>query len=204
MDKSKFSNRELIALDQELIASVRNGSEKDRYNALGIIYTKHKAKCIGFVLSKFGERSGFEDIYHNAFIVFCEKLNNPRFELICQIQTFLNRVCYNQCLTAYGKPKTALVPEDDIGDITEEYFYPMEEPLNSERISIMVSILNDSPKTTDICREIIRRFWLQEQSLEQIAKAMEYKNTDVVKNRKSYCLATLKKEVFEKLKQKDA
>lgn len=188
--------------EKQLVLMARNGNEKERKNAFGEIYRKCYLKCAGFLVSKFGQRTAIEDVVQNAVIVLKEKLDNQSFVLTCRIQTFLNTVAYNKGLTEFGKPKEQILAEDDIEDITDEYFAPMEEPLNNERIKVVLSVLEDPDKTSDICREIISGFWLRQQLLEQIAAAMGYKNTDVAKTRKSYCLAKLKEEVVKLLKGK--
>ena len=199
---SKHSNTEAIKKDQELIELVRNSNDQEREMLFKDIYERHKEKCMGFMRLKFGDRSGIEDIYNIAFNVLCDKINDPRFQLICQIQTYLNRVSLNQGLTAFGKHKIDLPPEDDIRDIKDEYFFPMEELVINERIKAILTVLDDETKISPKCREIIRRSFLQEQSPEQIMKAMNYDNTDVVKTTKFRCLTQLKEKVFKMLKGK--
>ena len=92
--------------------------------------------------SKFGDREEIKDIYQDAVIVLRENVNKPGWELTCTIQTYLNSICYYQGLTVFGKPKISPGSEDDIEEITD-WFLPMEESLNAERVRIILSILND-------------------------------------------------------------
>lgn len=184
--------------DQELINMLRNGSNEKQAQAFEIIYLNHKKYCIGFMKSKFGEREELMDIYHNAVIVFRENVNKPEWQLTCRIQTFLNSICFHQGLTAFGKPKISLGPDDDIEKITD-WFPPMEESLNAERVRIIVSILNDKTKTTEICYNILtRRFYLN-QLYEIISHAMGYKNARTAITRGYTCMEILRKEVNKRL-----
>lgn len=173
---------------------LRNGSNEDQAQAFEIIYLNHKKYSIAFMKSKFGEREELMDIYHNAVIVFRENVNKPEWQLRCRIQTFLNSVCFHQGLTAFGKHEKKLVPEDDAEEITD-WLLPMEESLNTERVRIIVSILNNKTKTTEICYNILtRRFYLN-QSYEIISRAMGYKNARTAINRGYICMENLRKEI---------
>lgn len=186
--------------DQVLIDMLRNGSMEVHDEAFTIIYEEHKDYCTRFMIKKFGAREDIKDIYHDAVLVICECVNKPGWQLTCKIQTFMNSVCFHKCLTKFGNPKVALVPEDDIidiiADIAETYF-PMEASLNTERVGIIITVLEDEKNTSAICREIIIRSWFKRQSPEVITRIMSYKNTDALKNQKSRCLTALKKGVFK-------
>jgi hypothetical protein len=190
-----------IFSDPVLVDMLRNGSTAEQTKAFEIIYVSHKKYCIGFMKSKFGDREEIRDVYQNAVIVLREKANNPEWELTCRIQTYLNSICFHQGLTAFGKPRVTLVPEDDIKEIPEWYL-PMEETLNADRVKVIVGVLNDKNKTTRICYEILTRRLYQNQSYEIISREMEYNNARTAITRSHKCLENLRKEVLKIMKGK--
>lgn len=190
-----------IFSDQELVQMLRNGSHTVQSEAFEIIYLNHKNYCIGFMRSKFGEREEIRDIYQNAMIVFREKVNNPVWELTCSIQTYLNSVCFHQGLTAFGRSRVSLEPGDDAEEITD-WLLPMEETLNTERIKVIISILNDKKKTSEICYEILSRRLYRNQSYEIISQEMNYNNARTAITRNYRCLQSLKREVYNMLSGK--
>lgn len=194
-------NSNNIFSDQELVQMLINGSHTDQSEAFEIIYLNHKKYCTAFMRSKFGEREEIKDIYQNAMIVFREKVNDPAWELKCSIQTYLNSICFHQGLTAFGKPRIPLEPGDDAEEITD-WLLPLEETLNTERVKVIVSILNDKNKTTEICYEILTRRLYRNQSYEIISREMDYHNARTVITRNYKCLQSLKKEVFNMLSGK--
>ncbi len=190
-----------IFSDPELIQMLRNGSDTEQTEAFEIIYLNHKKYCTSFMRSKFGEREEIKDIYQNAMIVFRENINKPGWGLKCSIQTYLNSICFHQGLTAFGKSRITLEPGDDVEEISD-WCIPMEETLNTERVKVIVNILNDKKKTTEICYEILTRRLYRNQSYEIISQEMDYNNARTVITRNYKCLQSLKKEVFNVLSGK--
>jgi RNA polymerase sigma factor (sigma-70 family) len=184
--------------DQELIEMLRNGSTDEQAKAFEIVYLKHKKYAIGFMRSKFGDREEIQDIYQDAVIVLRENVNKPDWELTCSIQTYLNSVCYYQGLTAFKNARKKVEPEDEIIEILD-WLQPMEESLNDERKKLIVSILEDKAKTSEICYDILTRRFYQNQSYKIIALAMEYKNERTAINRGHVCMEKLREEIKEPL-----
>ena len=191
------SNSESSFTDIELINILKanNGS-------LSILYKRHKAYCINFMKSMYRDHEELKDIYHDAVMVFYEKIHTPGFELTCSIQTYLNTVCRNQILKRLNQSKRYKINgSDNNNDILDSITDTLEEldDLNNERVRVMKKVFGIMKDTSEKCYEILMRFWYKNQTMDQIANAMHFANADSAKNQKARCQKEFKIEVYKRL-----
>jgi len=181
-------------------------SDLDLINALKIsaepldnIYIKHKSYCINFMRKMNAvDEDTLLDIYQDAIIVLYEKAQNTEFTLTCSIQTYLNSICRNQVLVRIGSKNKAI--NVDISD--SEYDEDINDWFNDDEViedNKFKSVTNAMIKLKELggrCHEILKRFWYQNQTMEQIAYEMDYSNADNVKNQKARCQKKLKELAF--------
>jgi DNA-directed RNA polymerase specialized sigma24 family protein len=86
--------------DADVIKALRESAD-----GLGQLYERHKSYCINFMKSMYRDHEELKDIYHDAVMVFYEKIHTPGFALTCSIQTYLNTVCRNQILKKLNHTK---------------------------------------------------------------------------------------------------
>lgn len=192
------SDNEPIYTDADLIRVL-----KETNDSIGILYKRHKNYCINFMKSMYMDHEEVKDIYHDAVIVFYEKINTPNFELTCSIQTYLNTVCRNQILKRINHSNRYKVtgPEDN-NEILDKITDTLEEleGVNDERISVMKRVLLDMKVNSLKCYELLMRFWYKNHTMDEIARAMMFANADSAKNQKARCQKEFKIEVFKRLK----
>ena len=69
--------------------------------------------------------------------------------------------------------------------------------MKEERISVLEKALDRLKENGEKCFEILKRFFYQKESMEDIAGAMGYTNGDNVKNQKARCQKKLKELVLD-------
>jgi len=191
------SYAESIYTDSELINNLKEGND-----SINILYKRHKNYCINFMKSMYKDHDEINDIYHDAVIVFYEKINTPGFELTCSIQTYLNTVCRNQILKRLNHTKRYKIDNSDENkDILDSITDTLEEfdDVNNERIGVMKKVFELMKEKSAKCHEMLIRFWYKNQTMDQIARAMHFANADSAKNQKARCQKEFKNEVFKKL-----
>jgi len=164
------------------------------------VYQTCKPKCFGFMAKCFGSQSMDDTkmftIYNDAFIVLYEKVGEPKFELKCSIQTYLNSVCRNMALEKFRKDKKLykttdrdienLDYSDEITDVLEEF--KSENPYERAIKKAFDVIRNKGGN----CAEILAMFWYQKASMKDIAKKFSYTNSANAKVQKAKCQKRLK------------
>lgn len=183
--------------DKDVINALR---ESD--NGLDLLYKRHKSYCINFMKSMYKDHEELKDIYHDAIMVFYEKINTLGFELTCSIQTYLNTVCRNQILKRVNHTKRYEINgSDDNDDIIESITDTLEEfdDVNNERIKVMRKVFEQMRESSSKCYEIMVRFWYKQHSMEKIAIDLGYANARTVINLNGRCRKDFKTEVYKRL-----
>ena len=175
---------------------------KENNDSLSLLYKRHKAYCINFMKSMYYDHEELRDIYHDAVMVFYEKINTPGFELTCSIQTYLNTVCRNQILKRLNYSKRYKTDSSDSNsDILDSITDTLVEldDLNNERVKVMKKVFGIMKDTSKKCYEMLMRFWYKNQTMAQIENAMHFANADSAKNQKARCQKEFKIEVYKRL-----
>ena len=191
------NNDESNYTDADLISSLKEGAD-----GLDLLYKRHKSYCINFMKSMYKDHEELKDIYHDAVMLFYEKINTPGFELTCSIQTYLNTVCRNQILKRVNHSnRFEFNGSDENVDILESITDTLEEldDVNNERIKVMKKVFEQMKETSSKCYEIMVRFWYKQHTMEKIATDMGYANARTVINLNGRCRKDFKTEVYKRL-----
>ena len=177
-----------------LILRVRDGDTE----ALSKVYKANFPSIMHFVLSNNGSEQEAKDIYQDAMIVFYEKLQDRNFQLNCQIKTFLYSICRRLWLKRLAEKNKYVSQLDDFEPFLkiDELDIDLEE--HETQFDILTQALN---QLGDPCRAVLKGFYIEKKSMQQIADEMGYTNPDNAKNQKYKCLQRLKKLFFKSFKE---
>lgn len=174
-----------------LISALR----KQDSNAIRSLYKSHFPMVQNFIRTNGGSEQEAKDIFQEGILVFFNKINDESFVLECKIKTFLYSVCRRLWLTELKKKKNRtagdiedmegflIFEENDLSEITEK----------EQQLKKLVLCLD---KIGDPCSSLLRGFYLQDLSMQEITEMMGYNNADTTKNLKYKCLMRLKKIFF--------
>jgi RNA polymerase sigma factor (sigma-70 family) len=210
-DESSFTDADLI----DLLRKSHNG-------IMDIIYYKHKDSAIRFMKKRYDDEDIIMDVYLESMTAIYKNILNPDFKLTTDFQGYINTVCEYQLLNAIKKEqKQDLIKRGEFiikkqKKISEEHqefndvFRSLrpnihkgqteeadEGNLNIENIDLFNRVLNKMKVLSTKCQEIISRTFLQEESNEQVAEDMGYKDKIGFKNYKSRCLKELRLEALK-------
>ena len=185
--------------DQELIEKI-----KDDQIYLGHVYKSCKDYCIRFMSynSKGSNirKEELNDIFHDAILIFYEKITNGKFVLTSSIQIYLNSVCRFQLLNLLKSNNITIKKSDIIFDISPNMTFDDSindtlEPIEDEKerkFKAMEKALSAIKEGGGLCYEILTLFWYQKKSNKEIAETFGYKNANTAKQQKSKCQKRLR------------
>lgn len=166
--------------DIEIISSIREGNRNKPIKQLYKEFPKIKAN----IMSSGGNLEAAEEIFHDTLILLIEKVNEPSFELTSKLSTYLYgiaRFLWKNELRRLQKnhelewSDTLIISEKDLG-----YDYEREEKLQAmEKIIASLSAK---------CQSIFERFYFKNESMEIIAKALEFSSVNSAKTQKYKCM----------------
>lgn len=177
--------------DNEIISLLKESSDN-----LDILYKRHRDYCMNFMKGINNNEELNQDIFHDALIVFYEKINKNDFTLNCSIQTYLNSICRNQILVRFKKSSKHSEYSEEYDNRIDDWF-EVDESENSEKVQATVNALDKLKELGGKCYEIMRRFFYENHTMEKIAYELGYTNADNAKNQKARCQKKLKEMVFE-------
>jgi len=166
--------------DSEIIACIKRG---ERERAIKVLY-KEFPKIKHNITSSGGDKEAAEEIFHDSLLLLIEKVKEPSFELSSKLSTFLYgiaRFLWKNELRKRNKnyelewSDTLILNEEDLSydQEKEEQFKTLEKVLNS---------------ISNKCREIFERFYFKKESMEMIAKALEFSSVNSAKTQKYKCM----------------
>lgn len=165
--------------------------------AVETIYRENFNMVQSLVINNNGSADDAKDIFQEAMIVLYEKARSGTFELNCQIKTFvysvsrrlwLKRLQQQNRFSSAGDSMEPVVPVDE--DIDEHDRRNAEFDMMENAISHL----------GEPCKSLIEAYYLQKQTMQEIAARFGYTNADNAKNQKYKCLMRLKKIFFTNYK----
>jgi len=175
--------------DELIIAEIRKKNEV----ALKELYKTHYPMVVHLICSNNGTEQEAKDVYQDAMIAFYERVQQPDFVLTCKIKTYVYAVCRRLWLKRLTQKKRYH------GNIDEaESFLQIEEEIKSidELESDYLKMNTAMAGLGEPCVSIIRDFYVNGRSMEDISAKYGYTNADNAKNQKYKCLQRLKKLFF--------
>lgn len=161
------------------------------------VYRDNYPMIQAFILNNNGDIDEARDIFQEAMIVLFEKAKSEKFELHCQLKTYIYSICRRlwlkrlQQLQRYGKPTEFF--EDTVP--VEEDFELHEK--NNADFALMENALS---KVGEPCKSLLEAYYIQNKNMQEISTDFGYTNADNAKTQKYKCLVRLKKLFFAQYK----
>ena len=178
--------------DNDFMVGLLNGNN----DVLSALYKKYYNIVLKFILYNSGTSAAAQDIYQETIIVLFESVKKPGFELKCQLQTYIFSIAKRLWLKQLKKNgKTFLFKESEennLVDVSEDLKEFDEKEAEIEKMNNSLIDLGEP------CSELIKDFYINKLSMEEIAEKFGYTNADNAKTQKYKCLQRLKKIFFEK------
>ncbi len=176
--------------DEEFIEGLRSGNNA----ILKALYKKYFQLVLKYIVNNNGTQEAAQDIYQECIIVLYENTQNPEFQLHCQLQTYIYSIARRLWLKQLKKAgKTYLMKEEDevdLADVAEDLNKHLQKESHFEKLQMSMNQLGEP------CVSLIRDFYLNHLSMDEISEKFGYTNADNAKNQKYKCLQRLKRYFF--------
>lgn len=162
------------------------GDEQEQFR----FYDEHKTAFL-FFCNRFNLRKEEAlDIYQDACLVIFENARNGKLEQVkCNLKTYLFGIGKNLIYKRFEKKVKDEEAELRAFELATVFDPFEDENQQDQKIEQIRNALQGLGKK---CREILKRFYFEEKSLEEIMLEMNYESKNVLKSQKSRCLKQLK------------
>ncbi|WP_020533628.1 RNA polymerase sigma factor [Flexithrix dorotheae] len=176
--------------DQEIIEKIREGDRSQ----LDQVYKTYRSEFIYWVIKE--QKCPMEeakDIYQVAIAKLFENIvSNKLTNLTSTLKTYIFSIGKNK-VHEYRRRENIKI--HDLRPLNTLISSDMEEVLEYEQ---KITIIGDFVgKMKYPCAEILKLFYFNKNSMEQICGTMGYKNVNVAKNQKYKCMEKLRNQISE-------
>lgn len=184
--------------DNEVIQRIKDDNPK----VISQVYKKYHDEFLRFVQKGYPGlgTDGAEDAYSECFHALYQNVKNGKLvSLSCDLKTYLFQIGKYKVIDELNRKKRArgeeifvYIPPDEMLEL--DYYEGADMQIKKIRLlDEIVSLL------TDPCKTLLTLFWYDQKRDSEVVALMKYTSTDTVKNQRSRCMRTLKKEYLTKL-----
>ncbi len=177
--------------DEELLVGISQSKE----TAIAAIYSKFHLHVKKWILSRGGMEEDADDSFQEAVIVLYHKAKQEDFVLTCKLETYIFGVAKRIWLKKIAKQANAKIVdiEDTLGleaEINTDISFFEEKEIAFEKLNEALT------KVGSPCNELLKAFYIEKKSMQEIADILNYSNTETAKVQKYKCLNRLRKIFF--------
>lgn len=179
-----------INIEQQLLADLARGDRK----ATEQVYKQYYKMVTAWIQQNGGSEADAADVYQEAVTILFEKAQSEDFRLTCKLSTYLfavgKHLWYKKVQQLQKRP--GALPEnfeDEGGDVA------YEDDINShhERELHYANLDSALGQLGEPCRSLLKAFYQQDKSMQEIAAEFGYTNPENAKTQKYKCLTRLRK-----------
>lgn len=176
--------------EEDVITGIKN----DDQSTLSELYRAHYPLILNFIVNNKGDEQDAKDIYQEAFMVLIHNIKNEVFKAESKVRTYLYSICRRQWLKELHNRNRYMIGYQDHEDYVEIDIQEGDEI--DEFRERYVRMENCLREIGEPCRSVIKMFYIQKRSMQDIAEEMGYTNASNAKTQKYKCLKRLKKVFF--------
>lgn len=176
--------------------SVINNIKEKGNEALGEIYIEYREEFISWLIKQYRcDYDTAKDIYQLVIIIFYDNVRQGKLtELRSNLKTYLFAIGKNKYFE-HLKKNSRFIPKDNFltesGSNGEEIQEKQEKEVQLDQLEESLLALGDP------CQCLLKLFYYEKKSMEEITKILNYKNRETTKNQKYKCLNRLRKIHFK-------
>lgn len=150
------------------------------------LYDMFYREIIDFIQIKGGSEEDGADIFQEAIVILIDEIREGKFRGESKIKTFLYGIARNLWLMELRTRERRKKRE-------ENYMYAeplIEEAKIPEKEIGTLDLLFS--QVGDVCKKILLGFYYENKSMKMLLKEFDFKNEQVLRNRKNLCMKKLK------------
>jgi RNA polymerase sigma factor (sigma-70 family) len=180
--------------DQPLLQSLAAGQR----TATEEVYRRHYPTVLHWLLKAGGSDNDAADIFQEAMVVLYQKAQSAEFRLSCRIGTYLFAIAKHLWYKRLDQKSRGplRLPETAGGDDAPDWHYEDDVKAHEERELHYEQLAAALDTIGEPCRALLKAFYNEGQSMQEIAAGFGYTNPDNAKTQKYKCLSRLRKIFF--------
>lgn len=177
--------------EQELLAAIARGER----TATEQVYRQQYRVIGSWIQQNGGTESDAGDTFQEAMVILYEKAQSEDFRLTCKIGTYLFAISKHLWFKKLKKAQRQPERMDNAAGTEEgrDWAYEDDIKVQKEREAHYEQLNSALDQLGEPCRSLIKAFYHQDKSMQEIAAEFGYTNPDNAKTQKYKCLNRLRK-----------
>lgn len=172
------------------------GEQSERDKEIDCLYNLYREPFVQFALKYYPvNETTAQDVYQESFMALYQNVRDGKYkETQVSLKTYLFEIGKRQICKSLSKNRIEI---SDNQVLSSEW---IEQHTDSEEWAEAQEIVGHLIREADeACNKVLTLFYWEKQSMENIARCMNYKTEQVAKNKKSSCLRRLEFELKKRL-----
>lgn len=188
----KLKHNQMKPLTPDWVHLIKNQPNK----GLNLVYNQFKNPFCNWVKTK-GDFSSYDaaDIFQSSVTILHQNITLGKVDSLECIKSYLFAIGKNKISEKLRANKKRIKLSNSLKN--KPPYILNEDNVQHSDEEKMNSANNALEKLGDPCKTVIRLYYIEEYSLEEIAKIMGYKNKETVKTKKYKCINRLRKLIKE-------
>jgi len=160
------------------------------------VYRDNYKPVQAWIQARGGTADDGEDVFHEAMVILFQKAQQEEFRLTCKIGTYLVAVAkfiWYKKLQQQQRQPDFLLSEEAWEAAGPQHAYEDDLKVQEERETHFDQLSIAMEELGEPCRSLLKAFYHEDRSMQEIAALFGYTNPDNAKTQKYKCLTRLKK-----------
>ena len=176
--------------DAKILDLMRRGNEE----ALVMLYESNRRSVFAYVTRNSGTENDAEDMLQEALVVLWERVRTGQFEYTAKLSTFVYGVVKRMWSRRLAHRRREPLSELDPEEHSDGALSVLDDLIECEEAELVRQALD---KIGDQCQKLLKLFYWEELSMEEIAINMGFANAETAKAKKYQCKKALEKVLRE-------
>lgn len=176
-----------IFSDQELVRSLQSDTSIDE--PVKFMYEQYFLMIASYIEQNHGSREDAEDIFQETVLAFIQMVKANKFRGDSSPKTFAHAIARNLWLNQLKKrgrqEKRNMVFSTEMAGIEPDVEKMMSRQDARRQVMNIIGSLGET------CKNILLAFYFENLSMQDILTKLDYKNEQVVRNKKAKCMKNL-------------
>ncbi|MBL6446450.1 sigma-70 family RNA polymerase sigma factor [Fulvivirga sp. 29W222] len=175
--------------------------KQDDSSCLEDLVVAYKSYCVNGLKKKTKcSDEEAEDLFIDALLELRDKVLSDKLDHLLNAKSYIFGICYNKWLSAQRLKNKTIFTSIDAEGYYQQYLKD-DSSLDLEDLEYKMQLLNITNRALgtigEKCYKLIKYFYIEKRSMEDIANIMGFASADVAKTSKSRCF----KKLVEKTKE---
>ncbi len=180
-----------ILSDQELVQSLQSTASIDA--PVKFLYEQYFFMIVSYIQQNHGSREDAEDIFQETVLAFIQIVKAGKFRGDSSVRTFVHAIARNLWLNELKRRGRQEKRNQSFSSEMPRIEPDVARMMSKQEARTQVFSIIDS--LGEACKKILLAFYYEELSMQDILGKLDYKNEQVVRNKKAKCMKSLEDKV---------